>query len=226
MAICCLFPVFFFLFFCLFVWQVLFLFLCLPSFVSETIKIIFLFKTNLKVTSCFFTAHTVNIFLSVCSFVICILRCQWNIWAFILDVIKTSSSFCFESHVYFSLQFSFNKMTFFLMVHQTDPWVFFIKSWPVCKSESDKCAAINLQLKASICNIVLHESSAHCMSNPSCLWVVRSMWKGCGVGSKCNAWIFACSSGNCAILPKCHMQSNLAVAWRSKLEGWPKSDLS
>lgn len=107
-----------------------------------------------------------------------------------------------------SLQFSLNKMNSFLTQHQADPWVFFIKSSPLARVESEKCA-----VKANMCCFVLHEpvqSFAQCMSNTCKAFVSGPINEG-GSGGRGGGWFYCLNicllCGNlCATLPNCHMQ--------------------
>ena len=57
--------------------------LCLLLTLKQCKSTHILFKNHEKVMSCSFSGLTVNEYMSVCSSVICILRYQWSIWAFI-----------------------------------------------------------------------------------------------------------------------------------------------
>lgn len=153
----------------------------LPAFVSETIQkhphfTWKQYKDDLMFLQCWYCERMCIFFFSICNMFI---EMSVAIWALICPFSSSCKEMSFKPISVFvlnlmslcgkhSFHFLLNKMTSFLTVHQADPWVFFIKS------ESEKCAVIDLQVKANVCCFVSHEvnrSFAYCMSNTNTAFV-------------------------------------------------------
>lgn len=102
----------------------------------------------------------------------------------------------------------------------------------ICKSESEKCAILDLRFKADMCRFVLHElvqSFAFRISNTYKAFVSGPINEG-GLGGvrtgNFTAWIFACSVGTCLqYYPTITCSTTCrAVPWKSKVEH--KKDLT
>lgn len=124
-----------------------------------------------------------------------------------------------ERHQKNSLRFSLNKMNSFLTQHQADPWVFFIKSWPLAKVRSVPSKPICVIL---CCMNRSRALLSACLTHARHLWAVQSTREGLGGVGEGNftAWIFACSVGTCVQhYPTVTCSKTCqAVAWKSKLK--------